>query len=972
MKLNFTLFFLYLLLSNMCCIHAQSTFDYQFDRNTSQWTSDQENIWAIQSDPANTKDALKITAFSKPKYKYIYSIETASTILLVRTAKKGDQNIIIGSDYDGQLMGMDYNGNILWKNPLSGFMNNDIWCEDITGNGNDEILCANADGSLFCVDTDGKTLWTFKKTEVPLFSVSVVNYEGKKYAVTGGFELSLFYIDHEGNLIKEIKNSSYSIDKAWGSGDIPQGNKHVNNHIKKFYDQYNDEKLLVQSAFNGNAADGTIYLFEPFADQPYEIIDPEMRKPVGGLQVVNMDGKIQVMMGTSTSVTDSQLMVYDLSDKTYNQIYFPDYGKEFDRFGYRIVAPDVLDYKGEKKYMTLFGSRIFLFSKDFWENGEKEILANSYAFNDFYQDRTSNKLILASAQSGGSCIHVIDLSNDEWADEFEEFVPSGNIKKLINNTSKVREQVLAFQRPNYERVPLETFFMSDTKDDITAPYIDAMNSNSYGAQFYANIHMPKVENWDRSEMENETYKNKRDGRKNYSLTQQEVLDKLTPYYSEGVGINSWGGHGNDPYYYSVETKKKLLDASNGKRMNLIYPELESTTDEFSFVLTDLLLPMADYGRDKNLTIYLRNKHLFWSGIVHKPIWERVLNGEYAEVFVPSMEETTDKTMELSVASRMGLWASGVFDNWGARSARDNPSFLRLRQKSHQMLPNHFLRQMVYNISCGARYLNNFAVDQEYMSVLWEMVERGVIFVPKREEIVSFSPVHLSIVNPTDNYIKDGNKVKWLTWFDETYDENSDKLFDRLNGSWPASPTNPWDFSNFAAGVKDRRLHFLPNYQNGIVMITPPQNEHFVPNELPRGYLKNHLHPLYKDILTEYISDGEYFYSADGNNAYKASSYSELMKEELEEKAKLIPVTVEGEVAWVAAQSAPKHIRLTLIDGGYINPSDKVAVLRFGSVTPVKITDVLSGQSISISEEATEVDIPCGTFRFLDVELQNEL
>ena len=31
-----------------------------------------------------------------------------------------------------------------------------------------------------------------------------------------------------------------------------------------------------------------------------------------------------------------------------------------------------------------------------------------------------------------------------------------------------------------------------------------------------------------------------------------------------------------------------------------------------------------------------------------------MSGEYADVFVPSMEETTDKTMELSLAGRMGM------------------------------------------------------------------------------------------------------------------------------------------------------------------------------------------------------------------------------------------------------------------------------------------------------------------------------
>ena len=521
MKLNSTriiCLILYLIFSGTFSVSAQTTFNYNFDRSTSEWISDQSELWNIQSDPTNTKDALKISAFSKPKYQYIYSIETGSTILMVKTAKKNNSTLIIASDYDGQLMGIDYNGNILWKNPLSGFMNNDIWCEDMTGNGQDEILVANADGSLFCLDIEGTLLWTFKATDVPMFSVSVVSYEGQKYAVAGGFELSLFYINKDGTLEKEIKNASYSIDKAWGTGDIPQGKKHINNHIKRFYDEFSNERLLVQSAFNGNAADGTIYLFEPFADQPYEIIDPEMRKPVGALNVVNMDGKIQIMMGTSTNINDSQLMVYDMSEKTHQQVYFPDYGKEFDRFGYRIVTPDVINYKGENKYMTLLGSRIFMFSNNFWEDGEKEIIANTYAYNDFCRDKASGKMILASAQSGGSCIHVIDLSNDEWTKEFEEFVPSGNIKKIMDNTAKIRNQVESFQKPSYEREPLPTYFISESRSTITSHYIDAMNSNTYGAQFYGNLHMPKVENWDRSEMESDYYRDRRDGRKDYTLT----------------------------------------------------------------------------------------------------------------------------------------------------------------------------------------------------------------------------------------------------------------------------------------------------------------------------------------------------------------------------------------------------------------------------------------------------------------------
>ncbi len=53
-----------------------------------------------------------------------------------------------------------------------------------------------------------------------------------------------------------------------------------------------------------------------------------------------------------------------------------------------------------------------------------------------------------------------------------------------------------------------------------------------------------------------------------------------------------------------------------------------------------------------------------------------------------------------------------------------PEYDRLRQHSHQMIPNHFLRAMTYNVACGATYLNNFPVDQQYFSILYELIAKG--------------------------------------------------------------------------------------------------------------------------------------------------------------------------------------------------------------------------------------------------------
>ena len=283
-----------------------------------------------------------------------------------------------------------------------------------------------------------------------------------------------------------------------------------------------------------------------------------------------------------------------------------------------------------------------------------------------------------------------------------------------------------------------------------------------------------------------------------------------------------------------------------------------------------------------------------------------------------------------------------------------------------MLPNHFLRNQVYNIACGARYLNNFPVDQEYMSLLWELIAKGALYVPRREEIVSFSPVHLSMTEPDGRFADDGNNVKWTTLYDEGFEEANAFVFGRLNGSWPGGPVTGWDFSRYAAGVRDRRLNFLPPYPHGLVLITPEQKG-------GKTTLRSTLHPLYRHILKEHVTDGRDYYSRDGKERHAANTYYKTVERDIARSASNVPLTVSGNVAWVAAVSSPGHIRLTLLDSGYVDPGDKAATITFNTVTPVAITDVLANSRIAIGDGKTAVlRVACGLFRFIDVEIKEAL
>lgn len=76
----------------------------------------------------------------------------------------------------------------------------------------------------------------------------------------------------------------------------------------------------------------------------------------------------------------------------------------------------------------------------------------------------------------------------------------------------------------------------------------------------------------------------------------------------------------------------------------------------------------------------------------------------------------------------------------------------------------------------------------------------------------------------------------------------------------------------------------------------------------------------------------------------------------------------GDVAWVTAQTAPNHLRLTLIDSGYINPKARIATVHFYTVRPVKVVDLLDHTRFNIGNaSAVRIEVPCGMFRFIDVE-----
>lgn len=592
-----------------------------------------------------------------------------------------------------------------------------------------------------------------------------------------------------------------------------------------------------------------------------------------------------------------------------------------------------------------------------------------------WQDDKGN-IILASCQDGGSCIHIINTGKSSWKYDYEELMPQGNIQRIMDYTKLIRKNLKNFKKPDWQREPVCVTGFEGTKDPIFQELDDSKSLVLLGSPW--NRGHNQEPSWRLPLYEGNRYLNSRDRRNKYDRSAKEIVDYFTPSYDGVKGISTWAGHGNDPLYYSLDVLKEIASYGyehDGKKTIYIYPEMNHTDKDFGFVMKNQVYPLVEFMGTIKSNVAFRAKNVFWQGQVYTKDWEPVVSGKYAAEVIPILEETTDKTQDLSIAGRMGLWTAGSVDGWGVRCSRDDPSFDRSRQFSSQKLSNHVLRKTVYSLACGANYIHNSAESdteelEYHASLAYELLVKEALYVPKRNEILSFSPVHLSMYKPQEIYLQEGEDHKWWIYFDKNREETQPKVFSHMNASWLGGTLTPWDFSTYASGVIDRRQNIIPPYPNGMVLITPVQNNALRENNSVRGNLADNLHPFYKSILKEYITDGVDYLSADGKQRYKADEFYKQIKKDIEEGAKKLPVLVKGEkTGWVVAQVSPTHLRLTLVDGGYLAPMDRKVKVMLNNLSVKKVCDILDGISYNITDNSFDVTVPCGMFRFIDIELQ---
>ena len=178
------------------------------------------------------------------------------------------------------------------------------------------------------------------------------------------------------------------------------------------------------------------------------------------------------------------------------------------------------------------------------------------------------------------------------------------------------------------------------------------------------------------------------------------------------------------------------------------------------------------------------------------------------------------------------------------------------------------------------------------------------------------------------------------------------VFDRTDCYWAGAPLEPHDFSAYAYNLRRRMTNFLPPTPYGLVGI------------VPSGAAGASGGRFRQEILT----DGRRFFD-DAGRPREPGEYRPVVEQALRAGAARLPVVVRGDVHWSAARLGPGHIRVTLIDPGYLDPEDRDARIEFQHVRVQSCTDILSGRPIPVAGGSAALRIPMGSLRIVDLALR---
>jgi len=858
-----------------------------------------------------------------------------------RMTVDGNQ-VVVGAALDGTVFCFTRHGELLWKNQANRALPLDLDVADLDKDGRDETLVASADGGLYVLDHAGKLSWCFTR-EPPLLQVCAVTGSGQDPVIlTGGIEKRLYALSPTGNVLNSVE-SPFVVRHIRSGNFLGDGKEYAAVVTAK-----NDKSRFF------------LQLFDP------SDLKPVWEKPVGLSTQNPTEGTRFHVPWLAYRVAVFSVLPVDINHDGRDEIIMSDHFEKrgnfyaFDHRGQKVLTSSTRGIRGrpyrmnlltrvtmpgadEERIFGLFGNQIIVYKLD---GSIERIVDGPYSFSCAEFDPEGGTLFLGSSISGGDGIYALNLNQPNWGSALQNLKPVGRLAQVERNMATLAEQVEGFVRPPYQRPPKDTV-------GITGRSSDDLRSLNLDDRDYDNVRFVQfnlyTEHYDRDSLE-APWKTKRETRHKYNFTAEQIIAWAAEREERQEPFALWAGHGNDPFYMQLSTIEGILNAAPTTAVALIFPEMERTDATMAYAVRTHIIPIVELCRKHGKAkVVLRNKNIFWNASCYLDLWrETLLGGKHGDILVPSMEETNGRTQAISLSGRMGLWLCGYFDHVSARAVTDNANFSRFWEWSSQQRLGHLLRSLTLRSSLGADVflVNIYQGDPREMTPFYRMLEKGVIAIPERKDLLSVADVCLGMKAPSPSFLKHGKNGHNINHYQP---EEAPAVFDRMDCYWGGTPTGPYDFSNYAMGSRRRMLNFLPTNPYGLIACVPADTD------LGSS-------PFFDSML---VTDGEFFYDRQGSPV-SAADYRAHALEALNASAARLPVRVHGEVAWSVVRLDPTHVRVTLIDPGYVSPADREASIVLQHLQGTDCRDALSGEKLPLERNSASLTVPAGILRIVDI------
>ncbi len=854
------------------------------------------------------------------------------------------ERAIISASYDGMVICQDFQGKILWKSATGGCFPFDLAVGDTDGDGLDEAFVASGDGILYAFDHTGRPLWSFKSA-APLLAVSIAGpINGKIYIATGGIDQKIYSLNPSGTLSSEIKTRG--IIRFIRSG--------------KFLDSLNTS-LAVSMHLSCRSNSDNIYLnvfnpedLKPLHKEDFLIPFDNRHTLEHDLDLDNIAIKksphIGSMLAADINHDGLDEILISRGKTEPGQIYA--FTGRFESIPWNFSPPEKFNFEYRDNILSyipgktpdevflagLFGYELILYEMD---GSFKKKLRSPYSYTDGVYDPVSGYYCLGSSISGGDAIHLLDINQSNWESAFETIPATGKIKQIQDNLDDLKS-IAAQAENSLNRSSEKPCIILGLDGPEIKEMVSRYNLKNVDVASYHILTEQIPPDWHR------------DRRMPFDKSREEIVSFAREKEREGEYFVLRAGHGGS-FFMTLLTLEKILQVAPNSLKGFVFAEMwpgkkDSENKEIKDLIETKLVPLAElclkYGNRK---LFLRNQRLFWNAACYIEPWQSFLfNERYKDIIVPCMEETHCRTQDISLSGRVGLWMSGVFKYHAGRAVMDNATYSRLWEWSSQRLTHHHFRAMALHASLGADY---FIVHlrkgmYEDFSLFITMLDRGLLFRPKREELLSLSEVCLGMRNPSDNFYYHGDNAHDPIDFRP---EGITSVFDRLDWYWSGVPILPDDFSKYGFGSKTRMLNYLPLNPHGFIASVPDDTD-------ISGITQ---------IKYKISTDGEFFYDDQGRQ-YTAAEYRPLIQDLLIKSSSNLAVTVNGEVSWTVARIDSSRIRVTLIDPGYLDPADREAEIILQNYPAEKALDILNKCELPIKNGRIEVHIPMATLSIIDL------